>query len=78
VEIYYAQRDFWASHQRWASSLVELGWEGATLPPGVDQPEFVASSDGYNCSVGFNSSERRLIWRIRQDRLLQLDHPPTR
>src|SRR5260370_14679092 len=73
LEIYYAQRDFWNSHSRWATNLAELRWTVPELPPGIDPPTLELSSDGYVCAVGFNKDDRQHVWRIRQDRLLKLD-----
>ena len=73
LEIYYAQRDFWKSHSRWAASLAELGLGGAQLPPGVALPTLELSPGGYTCAVGFKNDQGQHIWRIRQDRLLRLD-----
>ena len=73
LEIYYAQRDFWNSHSRWAANLAELGFRGTQLPPGVELPKLELTPDGYTCAVGFNSGHGQHIWRIRQDRLLKFD-----
>ena len=73
LEIYYAQRDFWNSHNRWAANLAELGLRGAQLPPGVELPALELSPDGYICAVGFKSGHSQHLWRIRQDRLLKFD-----
>lgn len=73
LEIYYAQREFQKSQNRWAATLVELGWNMADLPAGVEPPVIKASKEGYVCAVGFKSGSRRHVWRIRQDRRLWLD-----
>jgi len=73
LEIYYAQRDFWKTHQRWATNLTELPPNNLPLPAGIEAPVLEPTSDGYACSVGFNDGQRRRIWRIRQDRLLKSD-----
>ena len=73
LEIYYAQRDFWKAHQRWATNLVELAWNTPQFPPGLEPPALEATSDGYACSVSFQDGGHRHVWRIRQDRLLKLD-----
>ncbi len=75
LEIYYAQRDFWKAHSRWATNLAELEWEVAQQPAGVETPVLEVSPDGYVCSVASKGTEQRHIWRIRQDRLLKLDEP---
>jgi transglutaminase-like putative cysteine protease/predicted esterase len=75
LEIYYAQRDFWKAHQRWATNLAQLAWNSGGLPPGLETPVLEPTSDGYVCSAAFNDGERRRFWRIRQDRLLTLDEP---
>ena len=69
LEIYYAEKDFWNSHQRWATNLVELGWDARELPPGVEVPALEVTADGYVCAVAFQDGERQRVWRIRQDRL---------
>jgi predicted esterase len=73
LEIYYAQRDFWKAHKRWATNFVELAWSTLELPPGIQTPVLEPTPDGYTCSVAFQDAERRRVWRIRQDRLLTLD-----
>jgi hypothetical protein len=76
--IYYAQRDFWTLHRRWATNLVELaeaGWSLKSSPAGVNTPVLQSSPDGYTCSAAFDDNGRQRSWRIRQDRLLTLDAP---
>ncbi len=73
LEIYYAQRDFRNSRQRWATNLEELGLGDAKLPPGVERPKLEGTPDGYRCQVGFESGQNRRVWHIRQDRLLRLE-----
>jgi hypothetical protein len=73
LEIYYAQRDFRKIHQRWATSLAELGWDTTQLAPGVEPPILKTTRDGYTCAVGFKGGQRRHVWRIRQDRRLTLN-----
>ena len=73
LEIYYAQRDFWAAHRRWATNLAELKWTASPLPAGVEAPLLEPTTDGYVCSVSFKDGERLRGWRIRHDRLLKLD-----
>jgi hypothetical protein len=73
LEIYYAQRDFWNSHNRWAANLIELGFRQAQLPPGVELPKLELTPEGYTCAVGFNNGHGQHTWRIRQDRLLKFD-----
>ena len=75
LEVYYAQRDFWNAHERWATNLEELDW-GATEPAaGVEPPVLTPTADGYTCAVSFQDGGRTRTWRIRQDRLLKLDEP---
>jgi hypothetical protein len=71
LEIYYAERDFRMTHGRWASSLAELNIR--PLPPGLEPPLLEPTPHGYTCSVSFNDGGRRRVWRIRQDRLLELN-----
>ena len=76
--VYYAQRDFWEQHERWATNLDELtevGWTTSSLPPGVEAPALELSPDGYTCAASFTDGGRQRLWRIRQDRLLTLDKP---
>jgi predicted esterase len=75
LEIYYTQLDFWKTHKRWATNLVELGWSTAQLPPDVEAPTLEPMPGGYACSVAFRDGEHSHVWRIRQDRLLKLDEP---
>jgi hypothetical protein len=70
--IYYAQRDFWNAHGRWAANVDELKGKIRPLPPDVEPPILERTPDGYLCSVTFTDGGRRRVWRIRQDRLLKL------
>jgi len=76
LEIYYAQRDFFKNHQRWATNLSELKWNSEKTAPGLKSPEFKATSDGYTCTVGFNEGGSLRTWEIRQDRRLLLQAAP--
>ncbi len=76
LEIYYAQWDFHKAHQRWAANLAELPSIARPLPPGIEPPVLAPSSNGYVCSVAFKDGPRRRVWRIRQDRFLNLDEAP--
>jgi predicted esterase len=73
LDVYYAQRDFWKAHKRWATNLVELAWNIRELPPGAEPPVLEPTPDGYACSVAFKEEGRSRVWRIRHDRLLKLD-----
>ena len=73
--IYYAQKDFLAAHQRWATNLDELGAGGGTPPAGVEAPVLAPTADGYACAVAFSDGGSQHVWRIRQDRLLKYDAP---
>ncbi len=75
LDIYYAQRDFWNAHQRWATNFVELGVDISTLPSNLEVPSIVSTLDGYVCAVSFKEGEHEHAWRVRQDRLLKLDEP---
>jgi transglutaminase-like putative cysteine protease/predicted esterase len=68
LEVYYAQRDFWSAHKRWATNLAEMAWQPRQLSPVLE-----ATSDGYACSVSYNDGTSQHVWRIRQDRLLKFD-----
>jgi transglutaminase-like putative cysteine protease/predicted esterase len=73
--IYYAQRDFWKGHQRWATNVAELDWRMSDLPTDVEAPVLKPSPDGYTCDVAFKDNGHERMWHIRQDRLLTLDEP---
>jgi transglutaminase-like putative cysteine protease/predicted esterase len=73
--VYYAQRDFWGTHQRWATNLAELDWHHSELPTGVEAPTLEQTADGYECAVAFKDNNQPRVWRIREDRLLKLDEP---
>jgi poly(3-hydroxybutyrate) depolymerase len=75
LEIFYAQRDFWAAHKRWATNLSELNVDLQKLPPGIQTPALEMTPDGYVCSVAFQDGAKSHVWRIRQDRLIKLDAP---
>ena len=74
LEVYYAQRDFWKAHNRWATNLVELSPEALAQPlRASNHPSWKPTADGYACSVAYKEGGHRHVWRIRQDRLLKLD-----
>ncbi|HEY4416548.1 MAG TPA: sugar-binding protein [Verrucomicrobiae bacterium] len=79
LAIYYAQRDFFKTHDAWATNLAELPEVAKTLSPtlpaGVEPPVIQSTTDGYACQVGFQENGQSHVWRIRQDRLLKLDEP---
>ncbi len=54
LEIYYAQRDFWNAHKRWATNLAELSVNPNALSAAIEP-----TTDGYACSVVFHEPERR-------------------
>jgi predicted esterase len=72
IEVYYAQRDFWETHNRWATNLDELTLDTRTVGLGIEPPVLEPTFDGYVCSVAYKDDGRH-VWRIRQDRLLKLD-----
>lgn len=74
LELYYAQRDFFAAHQRWATTLDELGWSEPGTGDAKAQPSvrLVSSHDGYDAKVSFSQLDRQWSWCIRQDRRLTL------
>ncbi|HZR19891.1 MAG TPA: sugar-binding protein [Verrucomicrobiae bacterium] len=74
--VYYAQRDFWKQHQRWATNLAELetvGWKLPEPSPDTKAPLLESSPDGYTCASTFTENGQTHVWRVRQDRLLKLD-----
>ncbi|HEX4263516.1 MAG TPA: sugar-binding protein [Verrucomicrobiae bacterium] len=73
LEIYYSQRVFHATNNRYATNVAALGWDAGRLPAGAGAPVLETTEDGYACSVPFTESGRDHVWRIRQDRLLKLD-----
>jgi Carbohydrate family 9 binding domain-like len=75
LDIYYAQRDFFKAHNRWATNLDELNWDQNQIPADVKKPVLTMTADGYVCAVGFQDGGQSHVWRIRQDRLLLLDKP---
>src|ERR1017187_5745683 len=75
LEIFYAQRDFWAAHKYWATNLAELGFNTSKLDAGAEAPALEMTADGYACAVAFKDNDKQHAWRIRQDRLLKLDEP---
>jgi Carbohydrate family 9 binding domain-like len=75
LEVYYAQKDFWNAHDRWATNLTELHLPPAKLPADVGHVDFKTTTDGYICAVPFRADGSRHVWRIRQDHLLKLDEP---
>ncbi|MGC3960110.1 MAG: transglutaminase domain-containing protein [Verrucomicrobiota bacterium] len=74
LAIYYAQRDFWAAHQRYATNLQELAaLENSVTNTAVTLEQ---TSDGFIASAQFHAPDGSPhTWRIRQDRLLKLDEP---
>ncbi|MGH7970032.1 MAG: carbohydrate-binding family 9-like protein, partial [Limisphaerales bacterium] len=75
LEVYYAERDFYKAHGRWAATLADLGLSPSEVPAGVEPPVLQATHDGYTCSVGFKEGGRERVWKIRQDRYLTLEEP---
>jgi hypothetical protein len=73
LEVYYAEREYFKSHQRWAGHLEDLGlqWPGATAP------RLEKTADGYVCAVEFADTHGRQVWRVWQDRRLELHDAPT-
>ena len=63
LEIYYAQRDFSKTHQRWATNLSELNWTTNKSQSDLKIPELKATADGYTCSVGFTEGGRQRVWK---------------
>jgi len=77
LEIYYAQRDYFAAHQRWATTLAELGIGAETDADPLYAPELQSTPEGYVCTVAFKEGEGRRVWRIQQDRKLTLESVPA-
>ncbi len=73
LEMYYAQRDFRATHKHWTTNLAELNLNSEKLPPDVETPALEMTVDGYVCSVAFKEGKQQHVWRVRLDRLLMLD-----
>ena len=67
LEIYYAERDYFAQHHRWTTNLADLGLSYPE-PPRMD-----LTPDGYTCAVTYTDNGSQHVWRIRQDRMLKLD-----
>lgn len=67
LEIYYAQRDFFKTHERWAATLEELGWPSRV---GADRVALTATENGYECRAVRQIGDQRTTWTIRQDRRL--------
>lgn len=70
LEVYYAERGYFAEHQRWAATLEELGLvdDRLGLAPLLD-----FTTEGYACRVPFaDKFGRHREWCIRQDRKLTL------
>ena len=70
LDVYHAQREFRQRHQRWATSLAELGW---TAPPNAPAFEFSSGGTGFNFASRFTENGRPRVWTIRDDRHLTLD-----
>jgi hypothetical protein len=71
LEVYYAQRDFFATHGRWASSLRELGPGFQSGDGGVT---LAYSEKGYDCRVAFTREDGgSAAWGISHDRRLVLE-----
>ena len=70
MDVYYAQRDFQRAHQRWATSLAELGW---TPPAGAETPDYRNTATGYELRVPFRDGSQRRTWVVREDHRLTLE-----
>lgn len=76
LDFYYAQRDFFRTHQRWATTLTELAWTPPRGPLSESLPPiFTPTADGYTFTVPFldAADSHRRTWTIHQDRRLTLD-----
>jgi hypothetical protein len=64
--VYHAQRDFNATHQRWAKSMTELGLK----PPAEGQPSptITLTPDGYRADASSQTPTGKAeTWSVRQD-----------
>ncbi|HEY3860625.1 MAG TPA: sugar-binding protein [Verrucomicrobiae bacterium] len=73
LEVYYAQRDYFNGHRRWATNLTALHISTDHLPAGVQAPDLESTPEGYTCAAAYDDGGHQHVWRIRQDRLLKLD-----
>ena len=66
--IYYSQRDFQASHARWASSLEELGFDDRRGFGIAKTPTIRLTGDGFEITTDLKSPNGNTqSWHIRQD-----------
>ena len=72
-EIYYAQRDYRAKHQRYAKKLEELGFGDISDSSLVRQPRLQTTRSGFEASVTVRDQDKQQRWFIRQDALLGKD-----
>ena len=66
-EIYYHQRDFHGTHQRYADSLQELGMQAPAFPGQKGNPVIKPRGKGYEAVVERDSGGRVEVWKIRED-----------
>jgi transglutaminase-like putative cysteine protease len=75
LEVYYAQRDYWAAHKRYATNMSELKLASEHVTATGESPVLEVTADGYACAAAFMDGGQKHTWRIRQDRLLKFDEP---
>lgn len=66
--LYYAQKDFYARHGRWAVSLAELGYHFEPEPGLENAPVIRLTDEGFEATIaGPMQGLRPLRWHIRHD-----------
>ena len=71
MQIYYAQREFFDEHKRWATTIGELKRPGAVAIPG-HTAKLTPTADGYEAVITCNRTGGNLErWSIRQDSRLE-------
>jgi hypothetical protein len=67
TRLYYAQKEFYEKHQRWANDLRELGWIPRNLP-GCEPPVLTLTPEGYLASMRCQTRDgKRYTVHIRHD-----------
>jgi hypothetical protein len=70
-EVYYAQKDFYKTHQRWAASLTELGLGNLKDATFAQPPTIQVTPEGFTANVELKLPDNKTQrWHIRQDALV--------
>lgn len=68
MRVYYAQRAFFEEHNRWATSMEELGKYLVIVPSEAGRPAIQPSDSGYICTIKMpRPNGQDELWHVSQD-----------